>query len=152
MEEKEKIKDVKTLLCDNIDKFVRAYDIYKKTFSKVQKIQWESVYQDLDEYELLSSRFQRLIDHFISKLARTIFIFESWSDEWTSRDMLLFCEKLKIISSVDLWMKMKSIRNQIVHEYLVQELQELYELLSDDFFEDIDFTYKQILKYKNKII
>jgi len=47
----------------------------------------------------------------------------------TFRDVLLRMEKLRIISSVETWLMMRDVRNRIAYEYLLNELNKIYQAI-----------------------
>ncbi|MGE5811694.1 MAG: HepT-like ribonuclease domain-containing protein [Ignavibacteria bacterium] len=55
----------------------------------------------------------------------------------TYRDLLLNMEKKKLISSLEIWIEMRDIRNRIVHEYLPNQVKNIYDLIMGQFKEEI---------------
>jgi uncharacterized protein with HEPN domain len=51
----------------------------------------------------------------------------------TLRDLLNKMEKLDLVSSVQCWMEMRDVRNRIVHEYLPEEIQEIYDIIMGEY-------------------
>jgi hypothetical protein len=51
----------------------------------------------------------------------------------TLRDMLNRAEKVGLISSVELWFRMRDVRNRIVHDYLPEKVKEMYDDIMGDF-------------------
>jgi uncharacterized protein YutE (UPF0331/DUF86 family) len=51
----------------------------------------------------------------------------------STRSLLDRMEKLGIVSSAGLWMQMRNIRNRIVHDYLPQQVADMFELLLSRF-------------------
>lgn len=62
----------------------------------------------------------------------------------TLRDLLGKMEKLRIITSVEIWFRMRDIRNRIVHEYLPNELKEIYCLICGIYKEEFRFLKLKI--------
>lgn len=51
----------------------------------------------------------------------------------STRSLLDRIEKLGVVSSAGLWMQMRNIRNRIVHDYLPQQVADMFELLARKF-------------------
>lgn len=48
----------------------------------------------------------------------------------STRSLLDRMEKLGVVSTAVLWMQMRNIRNRIVHDYLPQQVAEMFELVT----------------------
>lgn len=85
-----------------------------------------------EPYDALSDRFIRSVEISI-KFFRCYekLMFGENSD--TLRDVLNKMEKLSLISSVILWMKMRDVRNRIVHDYLPEVVAEIYSSIAGEF-------------------
>ena len=84
---------------------------------------------DLIQLDALTSRFARLADILIQKVFRAIDAIEL-VDEGTLIDRLNRAEKRKFIDSVAEWRNIREIRNQIAHEYVVEDLHSLFQDVS----------------------
>lgn len=71
----------------------------------------------MEPYDALTGRFEKLTETIFGKLFKSIEIFERGESSGTLRDKLNFMEKLDLISDIDSWMSIRSIRNRIAHEY-----------------------------------
>jgi len=49
------------------------------------------------------------------------------------RDLLNRMEKLEMISSVEVWFRMRDVRNRIVHDYLPHEIKVMYDDIMEPF-------------------
>lgn len=68
--------------------------------------------------ELLTSRFAKLQDYLGNKVFNeALNLLKEYDDNATMRDKLVKLERLEIIGSVELWDKMREVRNHISHEY-----------------------------------
>lgn len=85
-----------------------------------------------EPYDALSDRFIRSVEISI-KFFRCYekLMFGESSD--TLRDALNKMEKLSLISSVILWMKMRDVCNRIVHDYLPEVVEEIYRSIAGEF-------------------
>ncbi len=63
----------------------------------------------------------------------------------TLRDSLNRTEKLEIISSTILWLQMRDVRNRIVHDYLPEEIKDMYDEIMGAFG-------KELLRLKVKLL
>ncbi|MEI6515583.1 MAG: nucleotidyltransferase substrate binding protein [bacterium] len=79
-----------------------------------------------EPYDALSDRFIRAVEislRFFRSYERLQFAEESD----TLRDRLNRMEKLELISSVEQWFNMRDVRNRIVHDYLPNEIKQMYD-------------------------
>ena len=84
----------------------------------------------MDAYEGLTSRFARVCDILFNKLFRTIFFLEQ-GEAGTWLDMLLFMEKENVIDNTKEARLLKELRNDIVHEYAVNDLHIIFREVMD---------------------
>jgi len=61
------------------------------------------------------------------------------------RDGLHAMEKLGLISTVDIWLDMRNMRNKIVHDYIADEIALFYELIRGEFYNEFSYLEQQIL-------
>jgi len=66
-------------------------------------------------------------------------------DSDTLRDILNRMAKLELILSTELWLRMRDVRNRIVHDYLPEDIAEIYCVVTGDFG-------NELLALKNKKI
>lgn len=83
---------------------------------------------DLLNLEALTARFGRLVDMFTSKLLRTIDLCELSSDG-TLIDVMNRAEKRGLIKSSSDLRILKELRNDVVHEYQIHNLNLLHETI-----------------------
>lgn len=79
-----------------------------------------------EPFDALCDRFVRSVELAV-KFFKTyeLFMFAESSD--SIRDLLNRMEKLRLISSVILWIEMRQMRNRIVHDYLPDQLKVIYD-------------------------
>ena len=100
--------------------------------------------------DALSSKFSRLSDIYTQKVIKTL-IFVLREDAPTFLDRMNLCEKLGIIPSAEEMIAIRDLRNTIAHEYLNENLVEIYlEIirLSDILLVAIAATEKFLIKIK----
>lgn len=54
-------------------------------------------------------------------------------------------EKQRIISSVEIWVDMRDIRNRIVHDYLPQQTKNIYDLIMGEFKNELIAVNKKVM-------
>lgn len=88
--------------------------------------------EELEPYDALCDRYLRAVEMAIRyfrtvERARLAFNTESY------RDLLGNAAKWGLISDVDLWFRMRDLRNRIAHDYLPAHLLRIYEAISSEF-------------------
>ena len=78
-----------------------------------------------ESLDALSSKFSRVSDIFTQKVLKT-FLFVLREDAPTFLDRMNLCEKLGIIPSAEELIAIRDLRNIIAHEYLSENLVEIY--------------------------
>lgn len=120
----------KLLLDSSKRKTIQAIKLVKASLENLQPYESEKNYtpKELEPYDALSDRFIRAVESCI-KFFKTYeyYLFAENSD--TFRDLLMRMEKLNIITSVLIWIDMRDIRNRIVHDYLPNQIKEMYDLI-----------------------
>jgi len=97
-----------------------------------------------EPYDAFSDRFIRAVEvgfKFFRSYERLQFAEESD----TLRDLLNRMEKLELILSVELWFKMRDVRNRIVHDYLPQEIKAMYDDMMGPFGAELIACVKKSL-------
>ena len=99
--------------------------------------------KELEVYDALSDRFIRAVEICI-KFFRTYeyYLFTTPSD--TFRDLLLNMEKQNVISSIEIWIDMRDIKNRIVHDYLPDQVKSIFDLLMVDFKNELFLVKRNI--------
>ena len=101
-------------------------------------------FEELTEFEALSSRFARLVDLLIQKIFRLIDEI-NLAPEGTVRDSINRAEKNLLIDSSESLVEMRRLRNQVAHEYLIEKLSYLFDriiVLSPILLDCIERTQK----------
>lgn len=103
---------------------------------------------ELDRFEALTSRFARTSDLIVQKLFRLIDILEL-EQPGSIIDRINNAERRGIISSSETFKQIRILRNQISHEYLPEELKEIFTIVLE-FTPVLLETIKRIKFYKVK--
>ena len=127
------------------ESYQRVGDIFQKNKTDISIAEKESC-------EALTARFARLCDFLFQRAFRTLDQIELL-DEGTGLDRLNRVEKRGIISSAVLWKNLRELRNDIAHEYLIEQadrvLKEAYQH-APDLFKAVD-SFKNYVKIKGLI-
>ena len=111
--------NVKTLR-NSVAWLQRSFDICSKT-SESRNLTPE----EMDAYEGLTARFARTADLLFNKVFRGIhYIQEGENQSWL--DVLLYMEKTGVIKSGEEARLLKELRNDIVHEYTLNDILDLF--------------------------
>ena len=110
------------------------------SYAKVLKLPTKQSLQDeetLETWESFCSRFTRASDLFLTRYLRSEILKSDSAFRGTLRDNLNEAEKLGLISDVDSWMEIRSLRNITAHEYSN---------------EDFELFLKNLLKFTPQIL
>jgi len=108
------------------------------SLNECQEIGIKSSYtvEEFGKFETLCSRYSRSIDFLIRKLFRSIDAYE-FENQGTLIDIVNNAHKRGLFESVDELRLMKDVRNSIVHEYIEDDLREIFE---------------EVIRYSKKLI
>jgi len=85
--------------------------------------------KEREPYDALADRYMRAIEVCIKFFrVHERMMFADTSE--TYRDLLQRTHKLGMIASPGLWFDMRDLRNRIVHDYLPEQLEQLYSLIA----------------------
>jgi len=128
---KEKLLADKKLLEKQLFWITISYDECNKI-----SIKPEYTIDEFGKFETLCSRYSRSIDFLIRKIFRTLDAYE-FENQGTLIDVVNHAHKRGLIEDIDELRIMKDIRNNIVHEYIEDELKEIFD---------------EVLSYTSKLI
>jgi len=114
-------------LKDNSQQLSAAIKWLRRSYQHCQSIKFNQTLSEdeFDKLENLSSRFARTIDILINKMYRAIDRVEMVA-QGTLIDTINNAEKRNLIDSVEQARTLKDIRNEIAHEYILEDLQPLF--------------------------
>lgn len=118
---------IQKILIDNLKSLNEAKISLRYSYEKCLEIGIKDGYDqsELESFEALSSRFARVCDIVTQKVLKSIDAIEL-ETPGTVRDLLNKSEKKSIIpSAIDL-ARLRYLRNDIVHEYLPEIVQEIF--------------------------
>ena len=130
-----------------IEKTIKAIDLVEASLNKIQPFDPEKIYtpDELEPYDALSDRFVRGVESAI-KFFKTYERIQFAEISETIRDLFHRMEKLNLISSHELWLLMRDIRNRIVHDYLPEQIKEIYDLISGVYGQELLSLKKKLGK------
>ena len=101
-----------------------------ESFSQCKNVVLEKKLTEKEEimFEALTARFSRLSDYLIQRIFRTVDVIEL-DDSGTVRDRINRAEKKAWINSADDFIKIRTMRNIIAHEYNDDEVIEVYKIV-----------------------
>jgi len=116
-----------------------------RSYLQCQSISLETKFtdEDFDKLENLTSRFARVTDILIHKMYRAIDVVEL-KQPGSLIDTINNAEKKQLIDSVDQARTLKDIRNEIAHEYILEDQRLI--------FSEVLTETKQLLKLSEKAI
>jgi nucleotidyltransferase substrate binding protein (TIGR01987 family) len=107
--------------------------------------------EELEPYDALVGRFERVVEIALNKFFRAVEIFEGENVSETIRDRLNRMEKLSFISDVDLWMRMRDVRNRISHDYLPGQVRQIYQDIQTEFTPELTRLSGRMETYLGKL-
>lgn len=120
-------EDLLLLLQKELELLRHAARVLGYSYEKCSRIGIKDEYDDdeLDKFESLTSRFARLGDILIQKIFRLIDELDL-DAAGTVRDRINRAEKKGLIDSANVFIEIRMLRNDIAHEYVPEEIIELF--------------------------
>jgi hypothetical protein len=130
----------------------QALPSFERSLAKCQNIDFSTPisFETEEALDALSSKFSRVSDIYTQKVIKTL-LFLLREDALTFLDRMNLCEKLGIIPSAEELIAIRDLRNIIAHEYLSENLVEIYReiiQLSNNLIKSIALTDKFIRERK----
>ncbi len=119
---------MKALLEENIRLLQKQMDWLQISYEECQNIGLKQAYtvDEFGKFETLCSRFSRSIDFLIRKFLRTLDAYE-FETQGTLIDVVNRAHKRGLFQDIEEIRTIKDIRNTIVHEYIEDELREVFD-------------------------
>lgn len=99
--------------------------------------------KELEPYDALADRFIRTIESAL-RLFRSVELYEFGIPADSTRELLDRMEKLGWVSSAELWMAMRSIRNKIVHDYLPEQVAQMFQQIAGLFADEQKLLHRRL--------
>jgi hypothetical protein len=138
--------NLESLLNLNWNLLKQALPSFERSLVKCRDIDFSPPisFETEESLDSLSSKFSRVSDIYTQKVIKTLLFFLR-EDAPTFLDRMNLCEKLGIIPSAEELIEIRDLRNIIAHEYLSENLVEIYReiiQLSDNLMKSITLTDK----------
>jgi hypothetical protein len=138
--------NLESLLNLNWNLLKQAMPSFERSLVKCRDIDFSPPisFETEESLDALSSKFSRVSDIYTQKVIKTL-LFLLREDAPTFLDRMNLCEKLGIIPSAEELIAIRDLRNIIAHEYLSENLVEIYReiiQLSDNLMKSITLTDK----------
>lgn len=119
--------NLKALIEHNREILRGALPSFVRSLEKCRSLKLESPisFETEESFDALTSKFSRVSDIFTQKVLKSYLILLR-EDASTFLDRMNLCEKLGIIPSADDLIAIRDLRNLIAHEYLSENLHEVY--------------------------
>lgn len=147
------MSDAATLLRQSAEKLQRSISLVQASLRRVQPYDEKREYtaDELEPYDALVSRFERAVEIAMSKFYRAGELFEGESLSETIRDRLNRMEKLSFVSDVELWMRMRDVRNRISHDYVPGQVRQIYDDIREAFAPELARLAERVRAYLSKV-
>lgn len=115
------------LLVQELKVLEYAREVLVYSFDKCSAIGIKDVYEpeELESFESFTGRFARLSDILIQKIFRLVDDLDL-DTQGTIRDRINRAEKKELISSSDIFVEIRMVRNDIAHEYLPEAIHDIF--------------------------
>ena len=115
-----------TLLAQQKDSFLKSLKHLDVSFQKVKNLSADISdlnEEQLETWESFSVRLARSADIFLSRLMRTMVLYDDPGFIGSFRDFLNRADKLEIVADTEAWLKIRALRNVVVHDYQDSDLE-----------------------------
>lgn len=122
-----KPENIKSVLAFNREILSKALPSFIRSIEKCRSLELTApiTFEVEESFDALTSKFSRVSDIFTQKMLKS-FVMLTREDAPTFLDRMHLCEKLGLIPSADDLVAIRDMRNLIAHEYLTENLLELY--------------------------
>lgn len=142
---------VQSVLKSNLDLLDQALPSFVKSLEKCRTLDLAAPrsFEMEESLDALTSKFARVADIFTQKVLKSLVLLTR-EDAPTFVDRMNLCEKLGVICSAADLIEIRDLRNQIAHEYLTENLTEIYGdcmELSQKLLSEIKTAHQAIERY-----
>lgn len=123
--------DLEQALAFNREKALRTLVLLRASLDGYHRYDPACCYspKELEPYDAFADRFVRSVECGL-RYMRSQELMQFAEQSESTRSLLDRMEKLGVVSSAALWMQMRNIRNRIVHDYLPEQVAEMFDLLT----------------------
>ena len=126
--------DLITLISAARQKVLNTIMLVEASLSRITPYDVNQNYtpEEMEPYDAMSDRFIRAVEVSL-KFFRTYerYLFAESSD--AIRDLLNRMATVDLITSTQLWVAMRDVRNRIVHDYLPKDIKQIYDAIQNQF-------------------
>jgi len=131
-------QDLEALAENNRQKALRTIDLVAASLGDYQAFYPAVIYtpKALEPYDALTDRFIRAVECAL-RYFRSHELAEFGEQSDTTRTLLNRMEKLGLVSSANLWVAMRNVRNRIVHDYLPEQVAQMFDEISGGYGDEL---------------
>jgi hypothetical protein len=120
-------ENIKSVLAFNREILSKALPSFIRSIEKCRSLELTAPipFEVEESFDALTSKFSRVSDIFTQKVLKS-FVILTREDAPTFLDRMHLCEKLGLIPAADDLVAIRDMRNLIAHEYLTENLLEVY--------------------------
>jgi hypothetical protein len=142
---------VQSVLKANREVLDQALPSFRRSLEKCRSLYLNGprTFEVEESLDALTSKFARVSDIFTQKVLKSLVLLTR-EDAPTFIDRMNLCEKLGVITSAADLIEIRDLRNQIAHEYLSENLTEVYVdcmALSEKLLAEIQVAHPVIERY-----
>jgi hypothetical protein len=100
--------------------------------------------KELEPYDALADRYIRAVESSL-RWFRSVELHEFGVPSDSTREMLDRMEKLHWVSTAEIWMAMRIIRNKIVHDYLPEQVAQMYAQIAGPFAAELRALHTRLI-------
>lgn len=135
------------LLCENLRLLEKSVLWLLKSYEKAKNIQ-NIDEENIEIFETLSNRFGRTVDILINKVLRSLDIYEL-EYTGTKLDVVIRAERRGFVENYKTLIELKDLRNELVHEYIEEEIYEKFREVTQKTPLLVDIA-KKVIEYTSK--
>jgi hypothetical protein len=120
-------ENIQSVLAFNREILSKALPSFTRSLEKCQSLELKAPmpFEVEESFDSLTSKFSRVSDIFTQKVLKS-YVMLTREDAPTFLDRMHLCEKLGLIPSAHDMVAIRDMRNLIAHEYLTENLLEVY--------------------------
>lgn len=136
------IIQLKEIQRDNLEK---AIQLFQSSTNEIENYDATKkyTYKELEPYDALSNRSLRVYEMAI-KYFDCIDKIDSKKVAETFRDLIHNSSKFRLVETEEVWFEMKKIRNKMAHDYLPNEIKNMYDFLTNSFAKEVRYLLQKI--------
>lgn len=126
-------RDLQALAESNRQKALRTTELVAASLGDYRPFDPAVAYtpKALEPYDALADRSVRSVECAL-RFFRSHELAEFGEQSDTTRALLNRMEKLGLVTSTNLWLTMRNVRNRIIHDYLPEQVAQVFEEISGD--------------------